>query len=102
MKAFKCNRSSEPELYLEELRKELSAIRGGKIPHFVLSIQQISRLSSQKPITIKEATALVSAWQHPSMFRIIRLYILHFPLLFIDCSWKRLENERLKYKEVRY
>lgn len=59
VKASKRNRSSELELKLDELRKELSAIHGGIFPHSVLSTQQISRLSSQKPVTMKEVTALL-------------------------------------------
>ncbi|KAL2348794.1 hypothetical protein Fmac_002794 [Flemingia macrophylla] len=41
--------SSGLELKLDELRKELSSAHGGILPHSVLSTEQISILSSQKP-----------------------------------------------------
>ena len=52
--------SSGLELKLDELRKELSSTHGGIFPHSVLSTQQISILSAQKPASIHEASS-----QHP-------------------------------------
>lgn len=46
------------ELKLDELRKELSSIHGGILPHSVLSTQQISLLSSQKPNSLEQASLL--------------------------------------------
>lgn len=45
------------ELKLDELRKQLSSTHGGIFPHSVLSTQQISILSAQKPTTIQEASS---------------------------------------------
>ncbi|KAK1367675.1 ATP-dependent DNA helicase [Heracleum sosnowskyi] len=59
VKASKRNRSSELELKLDEFRKELSAIHGGIFPHSVLSTQQICRLSSHKPATMKELENII-------------------------------------------
>lgn len=44
------------ELKLDELRKELSSIHGGIFPHSILSSQQISALSDQKPNSMEEAS----------------------------------------------
>ncbi|XP_070671389.1 ATP-dependent DNA helicase Q-like 2 isoform X3 [Malus domestica] len=44
-----CRASSTLELKLDELRKELSSVHGGIFPHSVLSTQQISLISAQKP-----------------------------------------------------
>ena len=49
--------SSGLELKLDELRKELSSTHGGIFPHSVLSTQQISILSAQKPTSIQEASS---------------------------------------------
>ncbi|KAK2976017.1 hypothetical protein RJ640_015694 [Escallonia rubra] len=49
VKSSKRRRSSGLEFKLDELRKELSSVNGGIFPHSVLSTQQISMLSSQKP-----------------------------------------------------
>ncbi|OVA18414.1 Helicase [Macleaya cordata] len=43
------------EIKLDELRKELSSVHGGIFPHSVLSTQQISMLSSQKPTSTEQA-----------------------------------------------
>lgn len=43
----------EPKL--DELRKELSSIHGGIFPHSVLSSQQISVLSEQRPSSMEQA-----------------------------------------------
>ncbi|OIV92939.1 hypothetical protein TanjilG_20601 [Lupinus angustifolius] len=47
--------SSGLELKLDELRKELSSIHGGILPHSILSTQQISLLCSQKPNSLEQA-----------------------------------------------
>ena len=50
--------SSGLELKLDELRKELSSIHGGILPHSILSTQQISLLSSQKPSSLEQASLI--------------------------------------------
>lgn len=45
------------ELKLDELRKELSSIHGGIFPHSILSTQQISILSAQKPNSMEEVSS---------------------------------------------
>ena len=45
------------ELKLDELREELSSGHGGIFPHSVLSSQQISTISSQKPSSAQEASS---------------------------------------------
>ncbi|XP_068326025.1 ATP-dependent DNA helicase Q-like 2 isoform X2 [Pyrus communis] len=50
MRSVKHSRASSTlELKLDELRKELSSVHGGIFPHSVLSTQQISLISAQKP-----------------------------------------------------
>lgn len=50
MRSVKHSRASSTlELKLDELRKELSSVHGGIFPHSVLSTQQISLISTQKP-----------------------------------------------------
>ncbi|KAM2216348.1 hypothetical protein ACFXTI_022844 [Malus domestica] len=50
MRSVKHRRASSTlELKLDELRKELSSVHGGIFPHSVLSTQQISLISAQKP-----------------------------------------------------
>jgi ATP-dependent DNA helicase Q1 len=44
------------ELKLDELRKEISAADGSILPHTVLSTQQIGSISSQKPVSLQEAS----------------------------------------------
>lgn len=51
--------SSGLELKLDELRKELSSTHGGIFPHSVLSTQQISILSAQKPTSILELETMI-------------------------------------------
>ncbi|CAL5406991.1 unnamed protein product [Camellia sinensis] len=54
-KTSKCSLTSSGLQYkLDELRKELSSIHGGIFPHSVLSTQQITMLSTQRPKTIEE------------------------------------------------
>ncbi|RDX82858.1 Mediator of RNA polymerase II transcription subunit 34, partial [Mucuna pruriens] len=48
--------SSGLELKLDGLRKELSSAHGGILPHSVLSTEQISLLSSQKPNSLEQAS----------------------------------------------
>ncbi|XP_061357691.1 ATP-dependent DNA helicase Q-like 2 isoform X1 [Gastrolobium bilobum] len=55
----RCLGSSGLELKLDELRKELSSIHGGILPHSVLSTQQISLLSSQKPNSLEQLEKLI-------------------------------------------
>ncbi|KAL7165773.1 hypothetical protein ACSBR2_036613 [Camellia fascicularis] len=59
-KTSKCSlRSSGLQYKLDELRKELSSIHGGIFPHSVLSTQQITMLSTQRPKTIEELEKLI-------------------------------------------
>ena len=51
--------SSVLELKLDELRKEVSSIHGKIFPHSVLSTQQISMISTQKPNSLEQASSLV-------------------------------------------
>lgn len=51
--------SSVLEFKLYELRKEVSSIQGEIFPHSVLSTQQISMISSQKPNSMEQASSLV-------------------------------------------
>ncbi|CAK8540236.1 unnamed protein product [Lathyrus sativus] len=51
--------SSVLELKLDELRKELSSIHGGILPHSVLSTQQISLLCSQKPNSLEQLEKVI-------------------------------------------
>ncbi|AAF24590.1 T19E23.16 [Arabidopsis thaliana] len=51
------------ELKLDELRKEISAADGSILPHTVLSTQQIGSISSQKPVSLQEASfPLIFIW----------------------------------------
>ncbi|KAJ6327022.1 hypothetical protein OIU78_013998 [Salix suchowensis] len=47
------------ELKLDELREELSSGHGGIFPHSVLSSQQISTISSQKPSSAQELEKII-------------------------------------------
>ncbi|KAF9623661.1 hypothetical protein IFM89_003693 [Coptis chinensis] len=47
------------EFKLDELRNDLSSIHGGIFPHAVLSTQQISMLSSQKPTSIEQLEKII-------------------------------------------
>ncbi|CAL5378397.1 unnamed protein product [Camellia sinensis] len=59
-KTSKCSLTSSGLQYkLDELQKELSSIHGGIFPHSVLSTQQITMLSTQRPKTIEEAADVV-------------------------------------------
>ncbi|XP_015963163.1 ATP-dependent DNA helicase Q-like 2 [Arachis duranensis] len=51
--------SSGLELKLDELRKELSSVHGGILPHSILSTQQISLLSSQKPRSLEQLEKVI-------------------------------------------
>ncbi|CAL5188369.1 unnamed protein product [Lathyrus oleraceus] len=51
--------SSGLELKLDELRKELSSLHGGILPHSVLSTQQISLLCSQKPNSLEQLEKVI-------------------------------------------
>ncbi|THG09373.1 hypothetical protein TEA_013789 [Camellia sinensis var. sinensis] len=59
-KTSKCSLTSSGLQYkLDELRKELSSIHGGIFPHSVLSTQQITMLSTQRPKTIEELEKMI-------------------------------------------
>ncbi|KAJ8774262.1 hypothetical protein K2173_009693 [Erythroxylum novogranatense] len=47
------------EFKLDELRKELSSGQGGLFPHSILSSQQMSMISSQKPNSMEELEKLI-------------------------------------------
>ncbi|KAI3883041.1 hypothetical protein MKX03_003466 [Papaver bracteatum] len=47
------------EVKLAELRRELSSVHGGIFPHSVLSTQQISMLSSQKPTSNEQLESII-------------------------------------------
>lgn len=47
------------EMKLDELRKELSSTHGGIFPHAILSTQQISVLSAQKPTSMEQLEKLI-------------------------------------------
>lgn len=49
--------SSALEFELDELRKELSSIHGGILPHSVLSSQLIRLISAQKPNSMEEVNS---------------------------------------------
>ncbi|GAV89709.1 DEAD domain-containing protein/Helicase_C domain-containing protein/HRDC domain-containing protein/RQC domain-containing protein [Cephalotus follicularis] len=51
--------SSDLRVKLDELRKELSLVHGGIFPHSVLSSEQISMLSSQRPNSIEELERMI-------------------------------------------
>ncbi|GAB2230239.1 hypothetical protein Droror1_Dr00014497 [Drosera rotundifolia] len=51
--------SSELEMRLDELRKELASTDGGIFPHSVLSTQQITLLADQKPDTIEQLETII-------------------------------------------
>ncbi|CAN0840597.1 ATP-dependent DNA helicase Q-like 2 [Linum grandiflorum] len=53
------HRLSGLETKLDELRKELSSNHGGIFPHSVLSSQQMSMISSQKPNLIEELEKII-------------------------------------------
>uniref|UniRef100_A0A3Q7HSN3 ATP-dependent DNA helicase n=1 Tax=Solanum lycopersicum TaxID=4081 RepID=A0A3Q7HSN3_SOLLC len=59
MKSSKRERSTGLNDKLDELRKELASIHGGIFPHSVLSTQQISTLSAQKPKSIEELEKII-------------------------------------------
>lgn len=61
LKSAKPNLSSSVlEFKLDELRKELSSSLGGIFPHSVLSTQQISMISAQKPNSKKQASLIIT------------------------------------------
>ncbi|KAK4261552.1 hypothetical protein QN277_004532 [Acacia crassicarpa] len=51
--------SSGLDVKLDELRKELSSIHGGILPHSVLTTQQISLISSQKPNSVEQLEKII-------------------------------------------
>ncbi|XP_077238365.1 RECQ helicase L2 isoform X2 [Tasmannia lanceolata] len=59
IKAAKRSMSSDLEVKLDELRKEISSSHGGIFPHAVLSTQQISMLSIQKPTSMEQLEKLI-------------------------------------------
>ncbi|PIN04384.1 ATP-dependent DNA helicase [Handroanthus impetiginosus] len=58
-KTHKRGKSSGLEFKLDELRKELASLDGGIFPHSVLSTQQISLLSAQKPKSLEELEKII-------------------------------------------
>ncbi|XP_064962546.1 ATP-dependent DNA helicase Q-like 2 isoform X1 [Musa acuminata AAA Group] len=58
-KSAKRGRMSGLEIKLDELRKELSSSNEGMLPHAILSTQQISILSTQKPTSITHLQKLI-------------------------------------------
>ncbi|KAL6533712.1 Werner syndrome ATP-dependent helicase [Orobanche hederae] len=58
-KTHKRGKSSALEYKLDELRKELSSHDGGIFPHSVLSTQQISMLSAEKPKSMDELEKII-------------------------------------------
>ncbi|KAL6008584.1 hypothetical protein ACLOJK_034098 [Asimina triloba] len=59
IKAAKHAMSSGLEMKLDELRKELSSTHEGILPHSILSTQQISMLSTEKPTSIEQLEKLI-------------------------------------------
>ncbi|XP_010276962.1 PREDICTED: mediator of RNA polymerase II transcription subunit 34 isoform X1 [Nelumbo nucifera] len=60
IKSVKRNGSvSALEIKLDNLRKELSSTHGGIFPHAVLSTQQISLLSAQRPTSIEQLEKII-------------------------------------------
>lgn len=59
VKSLKRSQSSGLEMKLDELRKELASSHGGIFPHAVLSTQQISLLSTEKPTSITHLERLI-------------------------------------------
>ncbi|KAL6556510.1 Werner syndrome ATP-dependent helicase [Orobanche gracilis] len=58
-KTHKRGKSSALEYKLDELRKELASRDGGIFPHSVLSTQQISMLSAEKPKSMDELEKII-------------------------------------------
>ncbi|KAJ8513523.1 hypothetical protein OPV22_003957 [Ensete ventricosum] len=58
-KGAKRSRMSGLEIKLDELRKELSSSNEGMLPHAILSTQQISILSTQKPTSITHLQKMI-------------------------------------------
>ncbi|PIN13621.1 DNA helicase [Handroanthus impetiginosus] len=58
-KTHKRGKSSGLEFKLDELRKGLASLDGGIFPHSVLSTQQISLLSAQKPKSMEELEKII-------------------------------------------
>lgn len=61
-KVARDSQTSGLEMKLDGLRKELSSTHGGIFPHAVLSTQQISILSTQKPTSITQVRLGFSVW----------------------------------------
>ncbi|XXG75491.1 hypothetical protein AAC387_Pa08g0046 [Persea americana] len=59
VRATKRSMSTGLDMKLDELRKELSSSQGGVFPHAVLSTQQISLLSAQKPTSMDQLEKLI-------------------------------------------
>ncbi|KAL9177281.1 hypothetical protein ABFS82_01G048500 [Erythranthe guttata] len=58
-KTNKRGKSSGLEYKLDELRKELASLDGGIFPHSVLSTQQITMLSAEKPKSMEELEKVI-------------------------------------------
>lgn len=59
MKQFRRNKSSDLEIKLDDLRKEIASSDGGIFPHSVLSTQQINMLSAQKPKSMEQLEKII-------------------------------------------
>ncbi|ERN15693.1 mediator of RNA polymerase II transcription subunit 34 [Amborella trichopoda] len=59
IKAVKCKHLAGLELKLDDFRKELSSCHGGIFPHAVLSTQQISTLSTERPDSLEQLEKLI-------------------------------------------
>lgn len=67
VRATKRSMSTGLEVKLDELRKELSSSQGGIFPHAVLSTQQISLLSAQKP-TSMDQVSVIFYFDNPTLY----------------------------------
>lgn len=79
--------SSDLEVMLDELRKEISSHHGGIFPHAVLSTQQINLLSAKKCLSMEEVMTiyLLKVANCYQLFMFNKLCIVH--VLFWP-SWR--------------
>lgn len=89
-KSAKRGRMSGLEIKLDELRKELSSSNEGMLPHAILSTQQISILSTQKPTSITHV-------------RLVYCF-LNDTILYLCCPMLTLQLQKLigKVKTEKY
>lgn len=79
--------SSDLQVKLDELRKEISSSHGGIFPHAVLSTQQISLLSAKKCLSMEEVMAiyllqLANCYQFFIFSKLCIVHVLFWP------SWR--------------